>query len=140
MAVDFKILRERGLVVVCFSGHATIDEMVAATKTYLSHPDYAKGQKQLVDLTDILSFEKDYVRFMNIQASKAERLAHIPGQTIAVYLAPTPVSREVCAMFVRSWTEVGLVVPLVQNTEAEALAILGQPETSIEMLFSLAAR
>lgn len=136
MAIDFRIFPDRGLVVVQYSGHATIDETLATTKAYLAHPDYCAGQKQPVDLTHIKSFEKDYVRFMNMQAAKAERLAGAGVQSIAVYIAPTPISRDVSAMFVRSWSDVEQVVPLVQHTEAEALSILGQPEESIEMLLA----
>ena len=136
MTVDFCILPERGLVVVRYSGHATIDDTLAATKAYLAHSDYAAGQKQLVDLTQITGFEKDYVRFMNMQAAKAERLAGAGVQSLAVYIAPTPISQDVSAMFIRSWADVDEVVALVQHSEAEALALLGQPEKSVEALLA----
>lgn len=139
MAVEFKILPERGLVVVICSGFVMIDDFVDATKIYLAHPDYAAGQKQLIDLTDLTGFEKDYVRFMKMQAEKAERLAGLGVQSIAVYVAPTPISRDVSAVFVRSWGDVDAVIPLVQHTEAEALALLGQPETTIEELLLVGA-
>lgn len=138
MPVTFRILPERGLVVVWYAGHATIDETWEATRAYISHPDYAIGQKQIIDLSRIESFERDYVRFMNMQATKAERLAAAPVQSLAVYVAPTAISREVSEMFVRSWEVVEAVVPLVQHNEADALALLGQPETSIEDMLALA--
>jgi hypothetical protein len=137
MAVNFHIIPERGLVVVRYSGFAAIEDTVAASKAYVNHPDYAAGQKQLIDLTLITDFEKDYVRFMNMQAAMAERLAGAGVQSLAVYIAPTPISQDMSAMFIRSWADVDDVVPLVQHSEAEALALLGQPEKSVAALLAI---
>lgn len=136
MPVKLDILPERGLVVVRYAGFASNDDTLAATKDYLAHPHYSVGQKQLVDLTNITGYEKDYVRFMKMQADKAERLGGACVQSLVVYIAPTPVSQNVSAMFIRSWADVDGVVPLVQHAESEALALLGQPETSIKMLLA----
>ena len=134
MALEFDIIPDRGLVLVRYSGHATIDDTMAATRAYVAHPNYVAGQKQLVDLTRIDSYEKDYVRFMEMQAGKADRLANAGVQSVVVYIAPTAVAQEVAMMFTRSWDDVKNVVALVQNSEAEALEILGQPEKSIRAL------
>jgi hypothetical protein len=134
MPVRFHIFPERGLVVVRYSGFATINDTMAATKAYLAHPDYSAGQKQLVDMTQITGYEKDYVRFMNMQAAKAGRLATAGVQSLVVYIANTPESLDVSAMFIRSWIDVDAVVPMLQHTEADALTILGQPEDTIDVL------
>lgn len=123
---------------VRYSGHAIIDETLEATAVYLAHPDYAAGQKQLIDLSEIVSFEKDYVRFMRMQAEKAERLACADVQYFAVYITPANVT--VGTMFLRSWHAVPAVVPIIQPSEAEALAMLGQPETSIKELLEIFAK
>ena len=39
-------------------------------------------------------------------------------------------------MFIRSWADVFEVVVLVQHSEAEALALLGQPEKTIDALLA----
>ena len=140
MPVDFKIFPERGLVVVRYHGYAYVNDTYAATKAYISHPDYTAGQKQLVDMTEITGFEKDYVQFMNMQAQKAERLANSGLQSLVVYIAPTTISRELSAMFVRSWTDVDAVVPLIQHSETEALALLGQPEETLDILLATLAK
>jgi hypothetical protein len=134
MPVRFHIFPERGLVVVRYSGFASINDTLAATKAYLAHPDYSAGQKQLVDMTQITGYEKDYVRFMNMQAAKAGRLATAGVQSLVVYIANTPESLDVSAMFIRSWIDVDAVVPMLQHTEADALTILGQPEDTIDVL------
>ena len=136
MTVNFCIIPERGLVVVRYSDFAAIDDTMAASKAYLAYPDYAAGQKQLVDFTNITGYEKDYVRFMNLQAAKAEQLGGAGEQWLVVYVAPTPLAQDVSAMFIRSWADVFEVVVLVQHSEAEALALLGQPEKTIDALLA----
>ena len=136
MPVNFYILPDRGLVVVRYSGFAAIEDTMAASKSYIAHSDYAAGQKQLVDMTQITGYEKDYVQFMNMQAEKAERFVRSGLQSLVVYVAPTPVSQDVSARFIRSWADVDAVVPLVQHSEREALALLGQPEKTIDILLA----
>lgn len=136
MPLTFRILPDRGLVVARYSGFALIDETVSASKAYGSDPHYAPGQKQLIDMTHITGYEKDYVRFMEMQATKAKRYSGTDVQTIVVYVAPTQISREISGLFYRSWTDVDAVVPMIQDSEAQALAILGQPEDSIDTLFA----
>ena len=55
---------------------------------------------------------------------------------VVVYVAPTPLAQDVSAMFIRSWADVFEVVVLVQHSEAEALALLGQPEKTIDTLLA----
>ena len=139
MPVEFKIFPKRGLVVVRYSGFATVNDTLTATEAYVSHPDYVAGQKQLVNMTEVTGFEKDYVRFMDMQARKTERLVRSDLQSIVVYIATTAISRDLSALFVRSWIDIGSVVPLVQESEAEALALLGQPEETLEILLATSA-
>ena len=138
MPLTFRIRPDRGLVVVQYSGFAKIDDTMAATAAYVSDPDYAPGQKQLVDMSALTGYEKDYVRFMEMQAGKAERFNTAGVQTLVVYIAPTPVAQEIAGLFLRSWDDVHAVVPMIQRTEAEALSLLGQPERSVAELFAAA--
>lgn len=136
MPLTFRILPERGLVVVRYRGFATIDDTMSATALYVADPHYAPGQKQLVDMTALTGYEKDYVRFMEMQAGKAERFNNAGVQSLVVYIAPSPVSQEVAGLFLRSWDDVDAVVPMIQRTEAQALALLGQPERTLDELFA----
>ena len=140
MPVEFKILPKRGLVVVRYSGHAAVEDTLTATKAYVSHPEYSAGQKQLVDMSGITSFERNHVQFMKMQAEKAERLANSGLQSLVVYFAPTAVGQDLSAMFIRSWIDVDAVVPLVQHSEAEALALLGQQEKTLDILLGTSAK
>ncbi|MDO6592159.1 hypothetical protein DS901_00025 [Loktanella sp. D2R18] len=139
MPVEFNILPKRGLVVVRYSGYATVNDTLAATEAYVSHPEYVAGQKQLVNMTEVTGFEKNYVQFMGMQAQKTERLVRSDLQSLVAYIAPTDTSRALSAMFVRSWIDIGSVVPLVQDSESEALALLGQPEETLDALLATLA-
>ena len=90
-------------------------------------------------MTEVTGFEKDYVQFMGMQARLTERLIRSDLQSLVVYIAPTNISRELSALFVRSWIDVGTVVPLVQDSEADGLALLGQPEETLDVLLATLA-
>ncbi len=140
MPLSFRIFPDRGLVVVRYEGKAGVDETMRVFAEYATHPDFAPGQKQLVDLTALTSYEKDYVRIMEMQAQKADHL-NAPGtQSLVVYLAPTPAAQEMTTLIMRSWEDVDAIVPVIQHSEAEALAILGQPENSLDALYAAADR
>lgn len=138
MPISFRIVPDRGLLLVRFHGFVTTAEIKAASEAYVVEPRFAPGQRQLVDLSDITDYDIDYVAFMKLQADKAERLALAGVQSIVAYIAPTPVSQEVSALFVRTWADVDAVVPVVQPTREAALALLGEPEDSLADLLALA--
>jgi len=138
MPVDFTLIPARGLLLVQGSGFVTIDDTLQATARYERNAAFDPNQKQLIDLSAVTGFERDYPRFMAMQAQKAGRFARGDTQTIVVYLAPTPVAQTMSAMFARSWDGIDEVVALVQQDEARALSLLGQPESSISALLQLA--
>lgn len=119
---------------------ALFDEITADVPTNVDQCMPAVPTYQLVDMSGITGFEKDHVQFMKMQAEKAERLANSGLQSLVVYIAPTAISQDLSAMFVRSWIDVDAVVPLVQHSEAEALALLGQPEKTLDMLLATLAK
>ncbi len=137
MPIEFKIFANRGLTVVRMSGLITVDDIKAATQRYISNPEYRPGQKQLVDLSRVTGFEKDYARFIILQAAKAGRLANSGTQTLCVYFAPTEAAWDLGMTFLRTWQDVEAVVPMIHRDETESLALLGQPETSIDGLLAL---
>lgn len=139
MPVDVTIFRERGLVYVCYTGFARLDETIAALNAYAAHPDFRPGQKQLVDMRDVTGIERDYVKFMKVQARKADIFMGGDCQTLLVCYAPTKIASEMAELMVRSWEPSGAVIPMVQADEAQALHILGQPERSVSELLQAAS-
>ena len=61
MPASFRILPERGLVYVQYSGFIRLADTQRLIQAYLAHPDRHPGQKQLVDLAAVTGFEQDFV-------------------------------------------------------------------------------
>lgn len=138
MSISFKILPARGLVYIHYSGVIEIAESAEAFGQYMRHPDFQLGQKQLVDLADVTGWAPDYANLIALQAKKADAFFAPGHETLFVYHAPNAASREIAGIVLRSWDSVPAVVPLVIDTEAEALAVLGQPETRFSDLLQSA--
>jgi len=134
MSIDVTILRARGLVYIRYSGFAWLDDTVSALDAYGNHPDFRPGHKQLVDMARVTGIERDYVKFMKLQAKKAEVFLSAEEQTLLVCYAPNRMATEMAELMVRSWEPSGAVIPMIQPDEAAALHILGQPEESFEAL------
>ena len=138
MAIQFKIYPRLGLVYVQYSGNVRMEETVQAFADYAAHLDFRYGQKHLVDLSQVTSYEKDYVRVMSLQADKAAVLMQEPVQTMIVYLAPTRTSYEIARLAANAWDEVPTIVACVQESEAEALSVLGYSYTRLADLLEFA--
>jgi hypothetical protein len=134
MPVSFRILPERGLVFVRYTGFAVLDESSQVFGQYAAHPDFQPGQKQLVDLSGVTGMERDYVKLFALQARKADAFLGTGAQTLLVYFAPTPIAMDLAEAIIRSWEPSGAVIPLIQEDESDALKLLGQPERSFEEL------
>lgn len=134
MPVSYRIFRERGLVYVKYSGHAVVSETMTAFEAYAKDPDCAPGQKQLVDLSEVKGMEANYVEILKLQARKADVFAATGVETLVVYYAPTDVSMSLARLVERSWQDFDAVVPIIQQNEANALELLGQPERSMAEL------
>lgn len=134
MSIRFKIFPDRGLVYVHYAGFLEIESSIDAFSQYQASPDHNPGQKQLVDLSDVTAFERDYPRIFEMQMKKAEVFTSSGSQTIVVYLAPTFVGLQIANLAIRSWEDVPGVVTSVVQSEQQALEILGIGELSLEEL------
>ncbi|MBS8228632.1 hypothetical protein [Vannielia litorea] len=133
MPLSYRIFADIGLVYVRYEGYAQISETMEMFGRYMADPDFRPGQKQLVDLSPVTSFDTDYPTLLAIQAKKAEAFLQGP-ETIICYYAPTPRTREMSNLVMRSWAELDAIVAVVQDTEAGALEVLGLAEKSFNDL------
>ncbi len=140
MPVSFHILPARGLVYVRYVGFARLEETMMAFGQYMQDPRARPGQKHLVDLTDVSGMEHDPTGIMAMQARKADHFAGTGEQTLIVYLAPTRIGFDLARMAAKSWEGLNMVIPLVQQDETQALALLGQPETHVAQLLETTPR
>ncbi|MFP4273423.1 MAG: hypothetical protein ACLFRU_00210 [Paracoccaceae bacterium] len=125
MPASFRILPDLGLVHVRYEGAVRLAETAALFAEYAGHPDRGAGQKQLVDLSAITSFERDYVTLVQLQAQKADIFPSGEGDTMIVYLAPSDMAFDLARLILRSWDGIPGVIATAQRSEAEALSLLG---------------
>ena len=138
MSVSFRILSSIGLVYVRYDGLANMTDTLQAFATYSQHPEFQPGQKQFVDLSALTGWDEDYLELMKAQAKKAEAFTGNNTETLIIYYAPTEVGKKLARLALRSWEPFPSVVPILQDNEAEALSILGLPQSSLNQLFSSA--
>ena len=138
MPCSFRILRDRGIAVVRYEGHATVAEGGRAFGEYAAHPDARPGQSQLVDLSAVISFERDFAQLMAFQARKAEQFLTGAEPALVVYFAPTRLTYDMAALIRRSWEGIDGIAVRVLQDEAECLDLLWQPERSIDELLTRA--
>ena len=72
MPIDVRILPKRGLVYVRYEGGISVPETAEAFGAYMQHPDMRPGQKQLIDLTRVTDWDRDFAGLMRLQAGKAD--------------------------------------------------------------------
>ena len=134
MPISFQILPRRGLVYVRYAGHISFSETAQAFGAYMQHPDMRRGQKQLIDLAAVTDRDRDFAELLRLQAIKADAFLGAGHEVHFVYYAPTARTLPMARMVLRSWEDVPGVIPLIAETEADALAVLGQPETTFDAL------
>lgn len=136
MSVTFRILANRGLVYIRYSGRMTVAESDRAVAVYLADRAYAPGQKQLLDLTGVTEWERDFPRLLALQARKAEAFYDPVAPVFVVAVAPTPLTQKVADFISRSWDGIDGITYRVAETEADALDLLGQPERAVGTLLA----
>lgn len=134
MPVSFHILPDRALAYVRFEGLITVPEAGAAFAEYAAHPDMRPDQRHLLDLSRVTGWTKDFAALLELHAAQLDVLLEATHEILYVYYAPDDPARSLAQMAVRSWDEVPGVIATLQENEAGALNILGQPETTIDAL------
>ena len=133
MSVSYHIHLHLGLVYIRYSGFAVLQDSFEAVGRYLQDPDFRPGQKQLIDLSMVTDFEKDYAKLFELQAKKAEALLH-GTESLFVYYAPTNETQSMAQLICRSWNDIAAVVPVVVATPHEASSVLGISAQDFEAL------
>lgn len=136
MPISYQIVPKYGLVYVRYHGRANFEDTMAAFSQYAQDPEYRPGQKQIVDFSAVTSWDEDYVELMKTQALKADAFASSQTQVLIVYYAPTKIGQKIAQLALQSWEPFPFVVPIVQDTEKEALAILGLPHDAMESMLA----
>ncbi|MEC7763846.1 MAG: hypothetical protein VX874_18225 [Pseudomonadota bacterium] len=139
MPGSYRILPAHGLVYVQYEGFASLDDARGLYEAYMLDPARTPEQKQLIDLSKIDDWERDFVGLMQFQADAAAGL-FVPDRSMmmVIHAAPGP-SMRLARHFTDAWSQVPGMVVTLQTDEAAALSILGVREQSIpELLHSIA--
>lgn len=134
MPVSFRILPARGLVYVRCEGEFTVSGAAEAFAAYARHPEMKPDQKHLLDLSRLTGWPRDYAGLMRLHAGQIDVFAHARHEILYVYYAPEGPGRSFARLAMRSWDDTPGVVTALQETEADALHVLGQPERTIGAL------
>ncbi|WP_375173314.1 hypothetical protein [Pseudooceanicola sp.] len=138
MAVHYRILSDIGLVYVRYSGVATVQETVEAFTRFSRDPDSRPELKHLIDLKDIVEYDRSYVDLMKFQALQVDTLMASGRPSFMIYLAPTRISRSMAHSALKSWDGLEAMVVRVVQDEAEALEMLGLEQRCIDELMNRA--
>lgn len=134
MPASYHILPVRNLVYVRYVGLVTLADTAKAFGAYAADPARRPGQQQLIDLARVTDWDRDFAGMIGLQAKKAETFHGNGSETLLVYHAPTKQTYSMAQAILRSWDGISSVVTVIQETEAGALGVLGQPEDSFDAL------
>ena len=134
LPVSFKILPQRQLILFTYAGLVGLQESTDAIGACARHPDYRPWQRQFCDLSRVTGVERDFPKLMKMQAKIVEDLQSDGNDLIVVFYAPTQVGQILAHTARKSWDGLNAVIVLIHDDEAEALALLGLPETSLSDL------
>jgi hypothetical protein len=132
--ISVQIIPEHNLVYVRYTGEMRVTETAEALTEFAKHPLAGPGLRHLVDLTRITDIDRDYAKFMEIQAKKVETMAGHGIETFMVYYANTPVGLHAANLGKNGWTPESGVVAIVLEDEDHALHALGLPYDSIAVM------
>lgn len=134
MPVTVQIIAEHNLVYVKYTGPMKVSETAAALTEFSKHPFAGPGLRHLVDLTELTDLDRDYAKFMELQAKKVETMAGHGIETFMVYYATTPIGLHAASLGKNGWTPESGVVAIVLEDEEHALHALGLPYDSIAIM------
>ncbi len=139
LGVRLAILPEHGVLYVKYTGAITVEMGQAAYDSYVSHPDFAFGQKHLVDFSEVTDFQVNFPALMQFKAHMISEVLHTRAQTWFVYYATNELGRQICGYADATWSDVQSVVFRSAGTEQHALDILGLKHARFDTLLKDAA-
>lgn len=131
MPLQYTILRDVGLVYVRYWGLASVQETVEVFQAFTEDPAFRPDLKHLVDLKDLVDYERAYADLIKFQALQADSIADRSRPTHMVYFAPTPIGMSMARAALKSWEGLGALIGGVAQDETEALEMLGLGQRSI---------
>ncbi|WP_204114125.1 hypothetical protein [Shimia biformata] len=92
---------------------------------FRENPAFQAGLSQILDLTDVTEFERDFAKIMSLQATQVEALTGADAPAYFIFIAPNELTQAMANSALKSWREIDAVVPLVLNSLQDACDVLG---------------
>lgn len=124
MPMSFYILNDQNCVYVRCQGMITVSETMEAFQDYASRPDFRPGQSQLIDLSDVTDYERDFTKIMSLQAQQADVYLSSDTPIYLIFIAPNSLTQSMAMSSLRSWRNLPGVVPMVLSDLDEAVEVL----------------
>lgn len=124
MPVSFRILPEHNLVLVTYTGIASLAESMSKMAECAQHPDFRPWMRHCVDLSGVTDHEHDFVGFFALQAKAIEMFPHSMDMQL-LFVAPSRIGQELANMARRSWEGLDRVSVQIAQDEDAALSMLG---------------
>ena len=135
MPGHFRIFPDQGLAVFRYWGHARLRDYEDVVRRFPEDPEFSLKLKHLVDLSDIVRFERNPLKLMLLQARIAEYTTRARSEILSVVLAPTETGRKAAQMVKASWDRLdsGVVRRVVARIDDAAL-LLGIDEAEVRAM------
>ncbi|WP_133169926.1 hypothetical protein [Shimia abyssi] len=90
----------------------------------MQHTDFRHGQSQIVDLRDVVSYERDFTRIMEFQALRTEAFMGASAPIHLIYIAPNEATHAMAMTALRSWKDIDGIIALILGSIEEACDVL----------------
>ncbi len=124
MPAAFRIFPQEHLIIVHYHGFVKAREYSGVIDAGSTHADYHGDLRCLIDLSDMVDFERDYPAFLAIQARVIDLLDTIETEGMSVFLAPHKVAMEGAQLVLRSWKDLNVPLRYSVVSDLEAAADL----------------
>lgn len=125
MPLTYTILPDLGVVYVKYWGVLNIAETVETFTRFTQDPDFRPDLRHLVDLAEVVEYERSFTELMKLQALKASALEPGPSPAYLIYYAPTRLSLTLAHQILKSWDGLDHLVARVVQSQDEALMLAG---------------
>ncbi|MEC3862543.1 hypothetical protein VK792_14715 [Mesobacterium sp. TK19101] len=125
MTASYTIYTHHNLVIVRYSGRITNAQMMRALIDYSSDPHFAPGQSQLIDLSEVHTFDIDFKGMMQVNTRKADLFNDTSAPVISVYIAPDETAFGMARMMQQLAESLPMLTTIIHRDETAALAELG---------------
>ncbi|MCB1467503.1 MAG: hypothetical protein KDK08_10275 [Rhizobiaceae bacterium] len=131
MPVTFRFLPEHFLIYFRIEGWIEIQEAVRAATELRAAPAYRKGMRQLVDLSALTGWERNFTAIMKEHANQVDVLDDPQRPSLIVLLAPHEEASSLAQAIRTPWERSQRAVMVTVDSEVEALTVLGIDAPSV---------